>query len=181
MAIFHLLLPFPTYLFEVAADCGHHCHASGASLVPKLLRATPSLLAALYYVSAPFFSRMTRQRYVDHAEKVGREWQGSVANIPPHLDPKIIAENIDWVIDAPQVVPTLLLPLATAVFAIRDSAVASIVLAFSSIGISIFALWMYSKSPVEYRSLRIPTTKHTIVAVLGIVLNISAALLLIFL
>lgn len=180
MAILHDLLSCrPDLVAEVVGRYALR-GSSGGNVVAKLLHSTPSLLAALYYLSAPFFVRLTRRGYTDYAAKVDEEWQGPKYT-PPHLEPKAVAESIDWMIDAPQVVPTLLLPLAAAVFAIRDSAISSIVLAFASIAISICAVWIYSISPMEYRTFRIPKTGHTLVAVLGIVLNTTAAILLFFL
>src|SRR5690349_9111610 len=89
----------------------------------RLLVATPLLLAALYYLFSPFFAEQARQRLIDYLEKVDREWEGPKINLPPHLEPQAIAANADWLIDAPQMVPTLLLPLAGAVFAFNENGI----------------------------------------------------------
>jgi hypothetical protein len=144
----------------------------------RLLEATPLLLGALYYAMTPFFAQLTRRGYKTYMEKIEREWQGPKVSLPPHLDIEALAANIDWLIDAPQMVPTLLLPLAAAVFALRDSSISSVVLAFAAICVSGAALWIYSRSPLEYRSLRFLGNRYTVVSALGVILNAAAAVLI---
>lgn len=150
-------------------------HSQGPS---KLLDATPLFLAALYYALTPFFSQQVRSGYIDYLQKVNSEWQGPKASIPPHLAPEALAANTDWLIDTPQMVPTLLLPLAAAVFALHDSDLSGVVLAFAAIVICAAVLWIYSRSPLQYRSLRFVGNRYTLVPALGVVLNAAAAVLL---
>jgi hypothetical protein len=154
-------------------------NVTGTPIVSRLLEATPLLLATLYYILTPFFSGLGYRGYVSYLGKVNNEWQGPKVPLPPHLAPEALAANVDWLVDAPQMVPTLLLPLAAAVFAFHDSTISSIVLAFAAIVICVAALWIYSRSPLEYRSLRFIGNRYTVVAALGIVLNGTAAVLLI--
>jgi hypothetical protein len=163
---------------QLFADTRTAPHNIGSA--PRFLEATPLLLGALYYIMTPFFGKLVRRGYISYMEKVEREWRGPKAPLPPHLSPEALAANIDWLIDAPQMVPTLLLPLAAAVFALQNTAISSIVLAFSAVGVSAAALWIYSRSPLEYRSLRFVKNRYTLVSLLGIVLNMGAAILVFF-
>ena len=151
-----------------------HPHVDRSSTV---LEAVPLLLATAYYAFAPFFSGLASKGLIEYLEKENKEWKGSLDEIPPHLTPGAIAANIDWVIDAPQLVPTLLLPLTAAVFAFKSSDVPTIILAFSSIVITVAALWIYNVSPLKYRSYKIIKNRYTVVAATGAILNGTAAIL----
>jgi len=72
-------------------------------------------------------------------------------------------------------VPSLLLPLTAAVFAMHDNDLAGAILAFSTVGICAAALWIYSRSPLEYRSLRFIGSRYTLVSALGVILNLTGA------
>jgi hypothetical protein len=156
---------------------------STGSIVPsvgaasRLVEAMPFFLGALYYVFMPFFIKQTQQRLVDYLEKVDTEWQGS-REPPPHLAPRAVAITVEWTTDATQVVPTLLLPVAGAVFALRSNSLSAAVLAFSALIISVICLWIYSQSPVEYRARRYIFHRYTIISIFGIILNIAVAIVL---
>jgi hypothetical protein len=141
----------------------------------RLFVATPLLLAAVYYLFSPFFVQQTRQRLIDYLEKVDREWEGPRDGLPPHLEPQAIGATADWVIDAPQMVPTLLLPLAGAVFAFNENGISGVILAFATVIICAATLWIYTRSPVEYRARRVIWHKYTTVSALGIILNLLVA------
>lgn len=142
--------------------------------VTRLLDAIPLMLAALYYLFAPFFLSLTCRGLTDYLKNVSKEWQG-MHDVPPHLTPESIAATCEWVADAPQVIPTLLLPLAAAVFAIQSQDIPAVVLAFASVVICVATLWIYSTSPLKYRSYKFVKGKYTIVAVVGVALNAAAA------
>jgi hypothetical protein len=146
--------------------------------VSKLLEATPWLLAAFYYLFAPFFIEQARKRLIDYLDKVNEEWQGPKGSIPPHLTSKAIGATTDWVIDAPQLVPTLLLPLAGAVFSIHNNSIAGVILTFGTLVICTLTLWMYTRSPIEYQARRFIWHKYTLLSILGLVLNLAVAAIL---
>jgi hypothetical protein len=141
----------------------------------RVLTAIPSSVAALYYALSPFFGRLVCTGLADYLGKVDHEWQGSLAGVPPHRSTEAISAIIDWVVDAPQMVPALLLPLTTAVFALRNKSAAAIVLSFSVVGICAATLWIYSCTPLEYRSKRLIGRRYTVVALAGVILNIASA------
>lgn len=144
-----------------------------------VLASIPLIIAGLYYLLSPFFIRLVRKGLTDYLDKVDQEWQGPKDEIPPHRTSEAIAANIDWVIDAPQMVPALLLPLTAAVFALQNNNTAAIVLSFSVVVICTATLWIYSCSPVEYRSMRLLGYRYTIIALVSIVLNgVSAAVII---
>jgi len=160
------------YLVNSPHSSSANTSATGTS---RLFVATPLLLAAMYYIFSPFFVQQARQRLIDYLEKVDREWEGPRDGLPPHLEPQAIGANVDWIIDAPQMVPTLLLPLAGAVFAFNDNGISGVILAFATVIICAATLWIYTRSPVEYRARRVIWHKYTVVSALGIVLNLLVA------
>jgi hypothetical protein len=147
----------------------------------KLIGAFPAILAALYYGLSPFFNELTRKGYIEYLDKIDAEWHGSTASLPPHRTSEALAANIDWIIDAPQTVPSLLLPLATALFALSNKNLSAIVLSAAVILICVATLWIYSQSPLRYRSLRLLGHRYTAVSAFGIVLNLGVAVMLIVL
>jgi hypothetical protein len=148
---------------------------TGAS---KLLVAAPFLLAALYYAISPFFAQQVRRRLADYFDKVNAEWEGPTDCIPPHLKTDAITATTDWTIDAPQMVPTLLLPLAGAVFALNDNNIVGVVLAFATVMICVATLWIYMRSPIEYQARRFAWRRYTSVSALGLALNIAVSVVL---
>jgi hypothetical protein len=175
-------MPTHAFSFYISLAASHLDNSSNspsantsATGTSRLLVATPLLLAAVYYLFSPFFVQQARQRLIDYLEKVEREWEGPRDGLPPHLEPQAIGANTDWIIDAPQMVPTLLLPLAGAVFAFNDNGVSGIILAFATVIICAATLWIYTRSPVEYRAVRMIWHKYTVVSTLGIVLNLLVA------
>lgn len=161
----------------IAYSVAGHTTSTNASVShsSRLLEAVPLLLATAYYLSEPFFTSLAAKGLIEYLDKGNREWQGSLDELPPHLSPKAIAANVDWIIDAPQLVPTLLLPLTAVVLAFTDNDVPTVILAFSSIVIPIAALWIYNISPLKYRSYKIVKNKYTVVAATGVLLNGVAA------
>jgi len=157
---------------------GPRTGSSPVDSASRFLEAVPFLLAATYYMFGPFFISQVRQKLVDHLKKVGDEWKGP-QDSPPHLTPRAIAVTAEWTIDAPQVVPTLLLPLAGAVFALRSSSISAAVLAFAALVISVFCLWIYAQSPLEYRAHRYIFHRYTILSMLGIILNLVIVIVLV--
>lgn len=147
----------------------------------KLIGAFPVILAALYYALSPFFTELTRKGYTEYLDKVDAEWHGNGAPLPPHRTSEALGANIDWIIDAPQMVPSLLLPLATAIFALSDNDLSAVILSTAAILICVATLWIYSQSPIRYRSFRIVGHRYTVVSALGIVLNLAAAAMLLVL
>lgn len=175
----HLIARHAIYLrHALEIPAGTSANNVQPGITSHLLEATPLLLAAFYYLLAPFFSDLVRQRFIVHLEKMDREWSGPEVQLPPHLTSAGLEQNIDWVIDAPQMVPGLLLPLAGAIFAFRDSDLSAIILAFATISICAAALWIYSQSPVKYQSIRFAGHRYTLVAALGVLLNGIAAVVL---
>jgi hypothetical protein len=144
----------------------------------KLIAAFPVILAALYYALSPFFTELTRKGYTEYLDKVDAEWRGNSVPLPPHRTSQALGTNIDWIIDAPQMVPCLLLPLATAIFALNDNGLAAVILSAATILICVATLWIYSQSPIRYRSFRIIGHRYTVVSAFGIVLNLTAAAML---
>jgi hypothetical protein len=151
--------------------------STGDSGAPKILEAVPFVLAVLYYLFSPFFIGQARKGFIAYMEKADAEWQGDKALIPPHLKPKAVAANVDWIVDAPQMIPIILLPLAAAVFVLKGVA-SEVILAFATIVICVLTLWIYSCSPIEYRALRIVRHKYTLASALGIVLNMATAIVI---
>jgi hypothetical protein len=151
---------------------------SGIGGAKKILDATPFLLATLYYLLTPFFTELVRRGLVGYLNDLDAEWQGPDVSRPPHLTPQAIASNIDWIVDAPQMVPTLLLPLAGAILALTNGDIVSVILSFSVLLVAAAALWIYTRSPVQYRSFRLIKHRYTIVSILGIALNAGTAALL---
>jgi hypothetical protein len=143
-----------------------------------LLEAIPLLLAAFYYLLSPFFSDLVKRGFISYLDKVDSEWHGPDSQMPPHRTSEVLGQNIDWVIDAPQMVPGLLLPLAAAIFALQSNDLSAVVLSFAAVGICAAVLWIYSRSPVQYRSMRFVWHRYTLVASLGVVLNVAAAIVL---
>lgn len=144
----------------------------------RLLDSMPLILAAIYYLLAPFFIGLVRRGFIDSLSKADREWKGTDHPLPPHRTSEHLATNIDWIIDAPQMVPSLLLPLAAVLFALRNSVAAAIIFSLSTLGICAATLWIYSQSPLEYRSLGFVRHRYTLVTASGVILNFGAAILL---
>jgi hypothetical protein len=161
-------------LLETAAYVNTHVKNAET----HLLEAIPLLLAAFYYLLFPFFSDLVKQGFINYLDKVDSEWRGPDSPVPLHRTSEALGQNIDWVIDAPQMVPGLLLPLAGAIFALQSNDWSAVVLSFASIGICAAVLWIYSRSPVEYQSMRFVGHRYTLVAGLGVVLNVAAAIVL---
>lgn len=152
--------------------------STGISEASKFLQATPFLLAAFYYLLSPFFIQQTRRRLTDYFEKINAEYVGPKDPVPPHLSPEAIGATADWIIDAPQVVPTLLLPLAGAVFSLHDNSIAGIIVAFAAVIVCVATLWMYTRSPIEYQARRFIWHTYSLVSVVGIILNLLVGIIL---
>ena len=145
----------------------------------RLLEAAPLMIAALYYLCSPFFSKHVGKRLNDYLLLVDGEWTGPTNGTPPHRTSQSIGATLDWVTDAPQMVPVLLLPLTASVFAFQGTA-AAIILGFASVLICVLTLWIYFCPPLKYRSLRLIGHRYTVVSMLGMLLNGGAAALLFF-
>lgn len=143
-----------------------------------LLEVVPLAIAAFYYLLSPFFNGLVRDGFVNYLEKTDDEWQGPITGLPPHRTTEALSANIDWVIDAPQMIPGLLLPLTAGIFALADQDAAAAILAFATVLICAATLWIYTRSPVEYRSLRLIGHRYTVVSVLGVILNAVTAMLI---
>src|SRR6516164_7597444 len=149
-------------------------HGDAATTIgTRVLQATPLMVAALYYLLSPFFIGRACKGLSDYLKGISSTLTGPTPNVPLHLTPDAVAATCEWVIDAPQLIPTLLLPLAAAVFTLQSQDVPAIVLAFASVVICAATLWIYSVSPLQYRARKL--WKYTIVAVAGVILNAAAA------
>ena len=149
----------------------------------KLTVAVPFLLATVYYLFTPVLSALTEDRIKQYFANALLQWRGPQgAATPDHLSPASVARICDWAADAPQLVPTILLPLAGVLFAVaasRDIAVA--IAAVTSIIVSVGALWIYHQNPIRYSARRFIMGRYTIVASLGIVLNLVATAAVLYL
>jgi len=65
--------------------------------------------------------------------------------------------------------------LALAIFTIRGSATSAVVISAACIVICVATLWIYSRSPLQYRSFRFIRHRYTVVNALGVVPNLAAA------
>ena len=149
--------------------------------------ALPFFVAAGYYSVSPFFGRITRQTIQEYLEKVSASWQGPTTDAS-HLEPASLAQLTDWITDAPQLIPTLLLPIAGALFAVTTSANASnAILAGAVLVLSIAAVWIYHYNPVKYGQKRLLPKKYTpvflrqkytLVSFAGLVLNLAVGVVL---
>lgn len=145
----------------------------------KILEAMPLILAAVYYLLTPFFVEQVRRGFGASLAQADAEWKGPDQPLPPHRTTEYLGTNIDWIVDAPQLVPCLLLPLAAVLFSFRDSAATAVILSLSVVGICAAALWIYTRSPLAYRSLGVVGGRYTPVTAAGLVLNLGAAILLV--
>jgi len=136
----------------------------------------PLILATAYYFASPFFSELVRKRFVDYLDAADREWHGQNYP-PPHRTSEALAANIDWIIDVPQVVPCFLLPLTAAIFAFRINDSSAVILIFAALAVCVATLWIYNRSPLDYRSMRIIGHRYTLVAGLGMFANAVTAIL----
>ncbi len=150
-------------------------------MTARLLQSAPFFLAALYCVMSPIFTALTAKAITDQLVGGFRTWSGD-RDVPLHLDPKLIARLSDWTADAPQVVPTLLLPTAGLIFSVGSPPFAALVLAGSALLLPAATLWVYSMHPLDYRQIRCGRvtfgSKHwqglTLVPFVGAILNAAA-------
>ena len=169
---------FATPLSSISS-LAHQKPAESEDIEARILDAMPLILAAIYYLLAPFFVGLARRGFIDSLTKADMEWKGPDNELPPHRTSEYLSTNIDWIIDAPQMVPSLLLPLAAVLFAFRNSFASAVILALSALGICVATLWIYFRSPLEYRSIGFLGHRYTLVTASGVILNTGAAILLI--
>lgn len=147
------------------------------------LEAVPLLIAALYYLLSPFFVGITTKGLCDYLDGVDEEWSGDLDAIPPHRSSEALGGVLEWVMDAPQLVPSVLLPLLAVMFVIDSREVVAVVLAVTCLLLSVAALWIYRVSPLQYRAIRLRKYKlvsqYTLVSMVGLLFNLAAAVLVV--
>ena len=142
----------------------------------KILLAAPFVIAVAYYLVSPYFSRRAIIGFENHMKRVESEHvhpddldvRGHEAEL--EINEAIHERALEWVVDAPQIVPTILLPVAGLLFAaITAPKIALLVALIAAVVTAAATLWIYSENPIVYRSRRLGG--YTCVALLGMALN----------
>jgi hypothetical protein len=140
----------------------------------KLGASLPFAVAVIFYLISPLLAAKVKTVLEGQiAKNVAAFKADASAGVPPPLTPDMIKDYVDYVADAVQIVPTTMLPVVGAIFAISAKLnvnIAVIILILAIILAVTMDSLVLSRTAPDYVSRKV--LGYSIVSVVGIALNL---------
>jgi hypothetical protein len=154
-----------------------------------LSAAVPFLAAIVLLLISPLLTAKVKTAVLDQIDKSAYEHDVTEDMIPPSRGRDSLDAYVEYAIEAVQIIPLALLPVAGAVFFIAADVRSEIALGYLALGYLVFAIvaavavesWVLSQPAGKYVSCR-PIKNYSVVAFTGIVSNLlGLAMILLYL
>jgi len=149
----------------------------------RLELCAPFFAAILFYLTSPLISqqvkRVVRSEISDGQLHVPNFDSGTV---PYYLTPSVISDYVEYAADAVQVIPSILLPIVGAIYALGNGVPPAASVTFLvSVCVLAFAInaWVMGRSAADYSSRK--WHHYSVVTLAGMAINVIGVLMTIFL